>query len=68
MRNLTNLEYLDLYGNDNLQKPNGCPTDEYGDMFYDSKEKVAAFLCCLSNSVLDEGQSDEHPQRVVTSE
>ena len=46
MRNLTNLEFLSLHGN-NLQKPNGCPTDSDGDMFYDSKEKVAAFLRCL---------------------
>ena len=44
MRNLTNLEYLDLCYNDDLQKPNGCPTDLRGDMFYDNKEQVAAFL------------------------
>ena len=47
MRNLTNLEGLYLHGNDNLQKPNGFPTDDDGDMFYDSKEEVAAFLRCL---------------------
>ena len=47
MRNLTNLESLDLHRNDNLQKPNGCPTDSYGYMFYDNKEQVAAFLRCL---------------------
>ena len=46
MRNLINLERLQLYGN-SLQKPNGCPTDSDGEMCYDSKEKVAAFLRCL---------------------
>ena len=43
MRNLTNLNKLDLLGNE-LQKPNGCPD---GDMCYNSKEEVAAFLRCL---------------------
>ena len=47
MRNLTNLEFLRLDGNDDLQKPNGCPTDSRGDMRYKNKEKVAAFLRCL---------------------
>ena len=47
MRNLTNLEYLNLEGNDDLQKPDGCPTHYGGDMYYDSKEEVAAFLRCL---------------------
>ena len=47
MRNLTNLEGLYLYGNDDLQKPNGCPTDSDGDMYYNNKEEVAAFLRCL---------------------
>ena len=47
MRNLTNLKFLSLYGNRRLQKPNGCPTDSDGDMRYDSKKKVAAFLRCL---------------------
>ena len=46
MRNLTNLEFLVLSGND-LQKPNRCPTDSEGGMYYDSKEEVAAFLRCL---------------------
>ena len=46
MRNLTNLEFLQLHGND-LQKPNGCPTDFYGAMRYDGKEEVVAFLRCL---------------------
>ena len=46
MRNLTNLERLHLNRN-NLQKPNGCPADSDGDMVYDSKKKVAAFLRCL---------------------
>ena len=47
MRNLTNLERLSLFGNDDLQKPDGCPTDSDGDMYYTSKEEVAAFLRCL---------------------
>ena len=47
MRNLTNLEILWLHGNDDLQKPDGCPTDSRGWMRYDSKEEVAAFLRCL---------------------
>ena len=42
MSNLTNLEELYLHGNE-LDKPAGCPTD-----YYDSKEKVAAFLHCLA--------------------
>ena len=46
MRNLKNLEILALNGND-LQKPNGCPTDSRDRMFYDSKEKVATFVRCL---------------------
>ena len=47
IRNLTNLERLYLHGNPYLQKPNGCPTDSDGDMVYDSKEEVTAFLRCL---------------------
>ena len=47
MRNLTNLECLYLDGNDDLQKPDGCPTDSGGYVRYNSKEKVAAFLRCL---------------------
>ena len=50
MRNLTNLERLDLYRNDDLQKPDGCPTHSFfgrSGMIYRSKEKVAAFLRCL---------------------
>ena len=43
MTNLTNLEKLDLRGNKALEKPPGCD----GGMYYDSKEKVAAFLRCL---------------------
>ena len=45
--NLTNLQTLELWGNANLQKPDGCPK---GDMIYDghdSKERIAAFLRCL---------------------
>ena len=47
MRNLTNLEGLYLDGNDDLQKPNGCPTDNNNEMRFASKEEVAAFLLCL---------------------
>ena len=47
MRNLTNLEILWLHGNDELQKPDGCPTDSDGRMIYRSKEEVAALLRCL---------------------
>ena len=43
MASLTNLEKLDLRINRELKKPPGCD----GDMYYDSKEKVAAFLRCL---------------------
>ena len=46
MRNLVNLESLNLYGN-GLQEPSGCPKDSDGDMCYSDKEKVAAFLRCL---------------------
>ena len=46
MRNLTNLERLHLNGN-NLQKPNGCPTDSRDRMRYTSKDEVAAFLRSL---------------------
>ena len=46
MRSLTKLTDLRLHGN-NLQKPNGCPTDSDGDMVYYGKEEVAAFLRCL---------------------
>ena len=44
---LTNLEKLSLHGNNALQKPPGCPVDSDGDMYYNSKEEVAAFLGCL---------------------
>ena len=47
MRNLTNLERLYLHRNDDLQKPDGCPTDSDGDMCYRSKQQVTAFLRCL---------------------
>ena len=47
MRNLTNLECLVLHRNDDLQKPDGCPTDSRGYMRYTNKEEVAAFLRCL---------------------
>ena len=44
---MANLEELSLYGNDALEKPPGCPVNDYGMMYYDSKEKIAAFLRCL---------------------
>ena len=47
MRNLTNLEELDLSGNDALEKPVGCPVHDDGRMCYESKQAVAAFLRCL---------------------
>ena len=48
MRNLTNLEKLWLHANDALEKPSGCPLDGDGDMYYKTKEEVAAFLRCLA--------------------
>ena len=30
-----------------LQVPDGAPTDSDGDMYYDDREKVAAFQACL---------------------
>ena len=47
MVSLTNLEQLYLHGNDALEKPPDCPVDSDGDMYYDSKEKVVAFLRSL---------------------
>ena len=48
LSNLTNLEELYLNpGNAELEKPPGCPVDSDGDMHYNSKEAVAAFLRCL---------------------
>ena len=44
---LTNLAKLFLHGNAALEKPPGCPVDRDGDMCYNSKEEVAAFLRCL---------------------
>ena len=46
MRNLANLEKLSL-ANNNLEEPVGCPTDEDGNMRYNSKEEVEAFFRCL---------------------
>ena len=45
---LANLEQLFLQDNDALEKPPGCPVDDDGDMFYDSKGDVTAFLRCLA--------------------
>ena len=39
---------LSLFGNDALEKPPGCPMYSNGDMYYDSKDKVTAFLRCLA--------------------
>ena len=47
LTSLANLEELHLYGNA-LEKPPGCPVDSDGDMYFDSKGKVAAFLRCLA--------------------
>ena len=48
LSNLTNLEKLFLNpGNGALEKPPGCPVDGDGDMYYTSKDEVAAFLRCL---------------------
>ena len=44
MRSLINLEILDLWDNRKLQRPKACPD---GDMCYESKVEVAAFLRCL---------------------
>ena len=48
LSNLANLEQLFLFGNDALEKPSGCPVHSSMGMYYDSKEKVAAFLRCLA--------------------
>ena len=45
---MANLEELNLFGNNALEKPPGCPVDKKGDMYYDSKDKVATFLRCLA--------------------
>ena len=64
MKQLTRLEILNLFGNDALEKPPGCPLCTWtykkppnpglqmelsgdGDMIYDNKEAVRAFLECL---------------------
>ena len=46
LANLTNLGSLSLYGNQ-LQMPDGAPTDSDGDMDYRSRGAVAAFQACL---------------------
>ena len=43
---LTKLTTLLLHGNQ-LQVPEGAPTDSGGDMYYTSREKVAAFQAFL---------------------
>ena len=43
---LTKLTALYLRYNQ-LQVPEGAPTDSDGDMFYEGREKVAAFQACL---------------------
>ena len=47
LADLTNLTTLYLYGNKDLQRPDGAPTDSDGVMFYESREEVAAFQACL---------------------
>ena len=46
LANLTNLGSLSLSGNE-LQMPDGAPTDSDGYMDYRSREAVAAFQACL---------------------
>ena len=48
MESLTNLEELYLHGNDALEKPPGCPLNQYGQMNYPTKNDVAAFLRCIA--------------------
>jgi hypothetical protein len=43
---LTKLTTLQLHEN-KLQVPEGAPTDSDGDMYYNSREEVAAFQTCL---------------------
>ena len=43
---LTKLTTLHLHYN-KLQVPEGAPKDSDGDMFYEGREKVAAFQACL---------------------
>ena len=47
LANLTNLVNLSLHGNQ-LRVPDGAPLDSDGDMFYNSREAVAAFQACLN--------------------
>ena len=46
LANLTNLVNLSLHGNQ-LQVPDGAATGSDGDMYYESREAVAAFQVCL---------------------
>ena len=47
MAKLTNLQ-IHGHGNTDLQVPDGTSTDEDGDMYYNSREAVAAFQACLT--------------------
>ena len=45
---LTNLTELYLYKNEGIQDPEGAPLNSDGDMYYNGREKVAAFQVCLN--------------------
>ena len=45
---LANLTTLYLHKNEGLQVPEGTPFDSDGDIYYDDREKVAAFQVCLN--------------------
>ena len=45
---LTNLMALCLHNNEGLQVPESAPLDFDGEMYYDDREKVAAFQVCLN--------------------
>ena len=47
LANLTKLTKLSLYRNEDLQIPDGAPTDSDGGMLYNGREEVAAFQACL---------------------
>ena len=44
---LANLTTLYLHRNEGLQVPEGAPLGSDGNMYYDDREKVAAFQACL---------------------
>ena len=52
LANLSNLANLQLHNNPFLRIPGGAPLDSDGDMYYDGRDKVAAFQACLKCSTL----------------